>query len=116
MSNQVDASAIEKADLFMLAIRSMDSMVAAADGNAERAIGLMMLAAAVKGGQPALDYMKHYLPAIDGLAIASGKELFMQGYRPETRQQRRTRVRKVSGGQKLLEVIADKEDRLRRIE
>lgn len=50
MFNQADPSAIEKADMFMLAIHSMDDLVTAVGGNAERAIGLMMLAAAFKGG------------------------------------------------------------------
>lgn len=97
MFNQVDATAGQKADMFMLAIRSIDDMVAAMDGNAERAIGLMMLASAVKGGQPALNFMRRYLAAIDEQAIASGEKMFRQEHRPESRQQRRTRVRKGAG-------------------
>ena len=95
MINKADVSAVEKADMFMLAIHSMDDLVTAMDGNAERAIGLMMLAAAVKGGQPALNFMKRYLPAIDAQAIASGQVMFMQGFRPETRHRRRAHKRKV---------------------
>ena len=97
MFDQVDATTGQKAEMLMLAIHSMDDMVEAMDGNAERAIGFMMLAAAVKGGQPALTFMRQYLAVIDEQTIASGEKMFQQEYRSESRQRRRMRVRKGYG-------------------
>lgn len=84
----------QKADAFMHAVHLMDELVEANDGDADRAIGLMMLAVAVKAGDPGVALMRRVLDELGRESIEAGQALFLKGYRAETRQQRRNRQRR----------------------